>query len=276
MSGDEFIDPSDRQTYELVQAGSEIAGAAVGGALGLLAGPPGVVAGAAGGVIVTRALKTVGRELQERFFGPRERVRVGAAFAFAADEIKARLEEGDVPARDFIEDDSGRSSVYELLEGVLRASADAYEERKVRHLGWLYASLVFEESIDWNEANYLLRLARGLTYGQLCVLSFFVEPRPPGVLALLDGAREAGSALMSEALAVQVDDLGQSNILGFKQPAGQVVRPVATLGGGDVSGVTYETIGVTPTGQKLFRLMRLDRIPDEDIKAVRIGLGALD
>ncbi len=111
----------------MIEGGSEIAGAAVGGALGLLGGPPGVAAGAVGGVLVTRALKRIGAELQLRLLGPRQEVRVGATFAFAATEISERLERGDHERHDgwFDGGGEGRPHAEELLEGVLLNAANA-------------------------------------------------------------------------------------------------------------------------------------------------------
>lgn len=278
MSGDseQFIDPSTARSTEFVQAGSELAGAVVGGALGLIGGPPGVLAGAAGGVVTTRVLKRVGSEIQERVLGPRQRIRAGAAFAYAADEIHTRLAAGEMPRTDgFFADDASRSSADELLEGVLTAAADAFEERKVRHYGWLYASLVFDSTVDPLDANYLLRLARGLTYRQLCAVAFFVDPRPSGVLALLDGAREGGVAGMSDGLALELDDLGQNGFIGFLQEGGHTARPSATLGGGDFRAIALARIGATAVGQQLYRLMRLERVPDGDLVRLRIDLGGL-
>jgi hypothetical protein len=70
---------------ELFDSGADLAGALAGGVPGLvLAGPPGVLIGAVAGVSVSRALRRVGDELEERVMGPRQRERAGAAFALAA------------------------------------------------------------------------------------------------------------------------------------------------------------------------------------------------
>jgi hypothetical protein len=235
-----------------------------------------VGAGAAGGVLATRVLKRVGGELQERIFGSQQRVRIGAAFAFAAEEIASRLAAGEAPRTDgFFAEDPARSSASELLEGVLLLAADAFEERKVRHLGWLYASVAFDPTVDPADANYLLRVARGLTYRQLCALAFFVAPRPKGILTLLDRAREGGAAAISDGLALELDDLGQDSIIGFLQAGGDVARPSTTLGGGDFRGMSLEQVGATDLGHRLYRLMRLDRVPESDVARVRLELGGL-
>ncbi len=58
------------------------------------------VGGAAAGVLVSRALRQLGSEIQQRLLGPRQRVRVGAAFAIAAETIAGRLEAGERPRSD--------------------------------------------------------------------------------------------------------------------------------------------------------------------------------
>jgi hypothetical protein len=56
---------------------------------------------------------------------------------------------------------------------VLLNAASAYEERKVKHLGWLYASLALDPSITRGYANLLLQLGNRLTYRQLACLALF-------------------------------------------------------------------------------------------------------
>jgi hypothetical protein len=140
----------------------------------------------------------------------------------------------------------------------------------------MYASLVFDATVDAGQANYLLRVARGLTYRQLCSLAFFVNPSPSGVLTLLDAAREAGTAQMSEALFVELEDLGQTDVLGFGQESGEVAPPRSTYGGATFRSIDLERIKARPQGELLYRLMRLERVPDADLSLVRVELGADD
>lgn len=80
----------------LINTGAEIAGGAVGGALGFLAGgPAGAAILGASGAAAAAALKHIGEEASERLLGPREQVRVGGVLAIAAGEIHQRLERGE-------------------------------------------------------------------------------------------------------------------------------------------------------------------------------------
>lgn len=165
-------DEANRAT-ELIEGGSAVAGAAVGAAVGLLGGPVGVVGGAAGGAFLGRVLKRVGSEIRQRRLGPRESVRVGAAAAFAGQQIQAHLSAGEVPRNDDFFEGNGPElpPAEQLLEGVLLKARDAYEERKLRLLGALYANVAFHPEISPPHANQLINLAGQLTYRQLVALS---------------------------------------------------------------------------------------------------------
>lgn len=158
------------ETERLINRGSEIAGGAVGGAVGFLAGGPiGASAGAALGVSCSHALK----DIAGRFLSNREEIRIGGAAAFALNTIAIRIEKGDIPRSDgfFKESLGDRSESEELFEGVLLKAKNAHEERKLEHIGKLYANIVFDESCTRAEANQLVSLAENLSYSQFCLLA---------------------------------------------------------------------------------------------------------
>jgi hypothetical protein len=266
---------ADDRIGDLIESGSEIAGAAVGGALGLLGGPPGVAAGAVGGVLATRALKRMGAEVRLRLFGPRQEIRVGAAFAFAADEIRERLESGDEIRSDgwFEGNGSGRPEAEELLEGVLLNAANAYEERKVPYLGWLYASLVFDASVGRDYSNFLIRLADRLTYRELVIVALLSSEANHGHLIYLDAAHGEGDARSSDPIIAELTELGQAGVIGVRQETGPVAAPQGTYGGGDMRSLPLAKLGPTTVGEDLHRLMRLDRIPGTELADAFSELG---
>jgi hypothetical protein len=97
---------------KLIDGGAEIAGGAVGGALGFFAGGPiGAAALGAAGTAAAKALRRIGQEVSERLLGPREKVRVGAVLAIAAAEINQHMANGERIRTDgfFDEKPSGRS-----------------------------------------------------------------------------------------------------------------------------------------------------------------------
>lgn len=69
-TGDKPASPADG-VRGLLDAGVEIAGAAVSGAVGFLAGGPAVAAVlAGGGALATMALRRIGQEISERYLAP--------------------------------------------------------------------------------------------------------------------------------------------------------------------------------------------------------------
>lgn len=259
----------------LVDAGSELAGAATAAAASLLGGAPELMGGAVGSVLLVRALKHVGREVGRRVLGPRQEARIGAALAFASEEIRARLESGEQVRADWFDTDSEQQTAAELLEGVLLTAADAYEERKVKYLGRLYGSLAFEPAIDRAYANYLIRLSRRVTYRELAVTAVFASDECHRVLAGLDTARQAREARVSDPGAAELNEIGQLGLLGFRQSDGRVSPPPGTWGEDFGDGWSHTLEGLVPTsvGADLYRLMRLDDLPHDDLAGVLTELG---
>lgn len=161
---------------DLIETGSEISGSVSGALLGLaLLGPPGAVAGAAFSPLVTKVLKVVGLEVRERLMGPREKIRIGAAYAFAIDRIVDSGRQGKSIRTDgFFESNMNyRSTAEEVLEGVLLAAQKQFQEKKVKHIGWLYGNIATDVSVDDGLANRLIRTSEVLSYRQYCILQTF-------------------------------------------------------------------------------------------------------
>jgi hypothetical protein len=100
-------------------------------------GPAGSIGGAVAGVAITKTIRRVGVEVYDRLLIPRQQERVGTVLAVALDDAQAHAEGGQEIRDDgFFDSVEGRrSDAEELLEGVLLQAANAYQERKLRHLG---------------------------------------------------------------------------------------------------------------------------------------------
>ncbi|MFN8412279.1 MAG: hypothetical protein U0Z26_07820 [Anaerolineales bacterium] len=173
---------------QLISLSSELAGAAIAGALGFLSGSPAIAAGAGiVGVTIAKSANILLTDIANRQLSRREEIKVGAAAAFALDKIQKRLESGEQPRDDyfFSKDSTNHSDAEEILEGVLQKSKNEHEEKKIRLLGNFYATLVFSKGISIGEANYLLQLVESLTYRQICVLAILlVKPEFSEVINL--------------------------------------------------------------------------------------------
>lgn len=259
---------TDKLAAELIESSSEFAGAAAGGALGLIGGPPGVLAGAAGGVAVTRALKRVGAELQSRLLGPRQHARIGAAYRIAWERIRQRADAGELPRHDgFFAGE--RSAAEELLEGVLQTAGESYEERKVRFLGNLYASIAFDASVGRAYANYLIRLADRVTFRQLVCVAILAEGDLGPTITKLAQEDPEGTAVFGEELGIELDELSALGLVGIGVPGGEVLPPGGETFPGATRPIQFRNVdvgsaAVTRHGRRLYELMELGGIERED------------
>lgn len=197
------------KTRTLIGVGAEMAGGAAGGALGLLfGGPSGALIAGAGGVAISKAFVAVGNEIADRFLAPRERVRIGAALAIAADTTKARLDSGDRPREDgFVDDGTDHPPIEEITEGLLIAAQRAYDEKRVPYIGRLSGNLNFRPDLDVPAASWLTRLADDVSYTQLCMLRLAIGNAHGEVLrgGKVQNGRVKGSthsAYLSEVLGL--------------------------------------------------------------------------
>jgi hypothetical protein len=278
MSADEEKRERLERTARLLAHGADVTGASTGAAIGLLGGPAGALGGAVIGTLVQKVLLRLGSEFEQRHLGPREKARVAGALYYALDDIEERLRESSAlrddeffdeePPKpredDFFEDDTstGRARADELLEAVLVRAQRDHEERKVKHLGWLYSSFVFNEDITPGDANYLLDLAAGCTYHQLQLLSLFHSGR--GYRGLPGWERLHPYEWRAHALAGELFQLTQAGLLMRTDH-----KPILTL---EDANPSY--LWVAPTGCKLYHWMRLDRMDEEELADVYDELSA--
>lgn len=139
-----------------------------------VAGPVGAALGAIGGPLAAAILEIVMdgvSEMGARPFSRRQQERIGAAALWALQGIEGALANGRLPRSDLVGRlTDHRTAHEEVLEGALLLARDAFEERRVRHLGAFYARFAFMEDVSPTEAHHLLRVAERLTYRQMVLL----------------------------------------------------------------------------------------------------------
>jgi hypothetical protein len=147
------------------------------------------------------------------------------------------------------------SSASEILEGVLLAARDSFEEKKVRYLGYLYASIACTDQISTYLANRLIVQAQRLTYRQLVLLAMIGDTADR---AKLPGDIEvpADRQLTFETIGYlhDLNELYQESLIG------QAARPVQSL----VRASNAQEMEPLGLGLILAEAMKLDRIPDAD------------
>ncbi|WP_143531853.1 hypothetical protein [Saccharothrix sp. ALI-22-I] len=238
------------------KSGAEITGSAAGAVLGaIVAGPEGVIAGAGFGTALGASLK----ELAHRTLARREKVRIGAAFQYAAQAFSERVAAGDEVRKDdfFSHREGKRSSADEVVEGVLVAAQRQHEERKVEYIGYLMANIAFESHIDISTANWVVKNANELSWTQLVLLSI-VGMEGDSKLPSVD----VGSGIASwRMLNVhdQFADLGYGKREMIAAPSRETERMKLR-----VPNMSLREHKLTNRGRLVHHLMWLDRVPDAD------------
>ena len=250
----------------LIDYGTDIAGGAAGAALGLfIGGPVGAVIGGASGPMAA----SIGQEILERQLGPREKVRVGAAFVIVAEDIHQRIENGESIRTDgfFDEKQTGRSEAEEVAESVLLKVQREPEEQKIPYMGYLLSSIAFDSQISVYMAHQLAKAVEQLTYRQLCILKLSVVKDKFGLRD--KNYREHGDFKKDlYQVLYECADLHNREYIHFGENTityqANVLSKVMSV---KPSGMTLQGIG-----EDLFNLMKLFLIPDQDITPIATQL----
>ena len=253
----------DSAAERAARISGDVTSASVGGLTGLvLAGPPGIVAGAAVASVLKEAIKSaLDRAATQRAV---------TVFTLASKRICAERESGKQLRADGFFDDSvsGRSAAEEVLEQIVQAAQQEPEERKLPVMANLYASIAFREDVDRGMASLFVRTAEQLSYRQLCLLSVFMdrgahhlrtsdyinagdrEQEPAIDLASrLGGVLEEAYDLFTRGLLDGVD--GAMGLRLDSHPSQIYICPAK--------------MKVQGTGSWLYTLMRLDQLPGQDL-----------
>lgn len=270
-------EPKDQRTEQFIRRGARVVGGTAGAAIGLIGTPAAALAGGAAGAALGDVLASAGIELYQRLLGPRQAARAAGALAVAIVRIQERLESGEQPRSDFV-DESGRQSVdaEEILEGALLTAANSHEQRKVPYLGNFYANLAFAPKISPGYANLLLKLADRLTYGQMAAIALVGSPQHRDALSRAGAERTEGAFHSSPFVVAQLDELGVSGLVGVQQQDESVARPSDVFGGGSFAQIHLSSIALTQTGQALYDLLGLAEVPGDHQLSVMAELRGED
>lgn len=249
---------------DLVEAGATIAGSMTRGAAAVVFAP--------GRAVVTvddrvaAALRAAADDLAAGLLPARERARAGAALAFAV-EHSVTLSRSERRVRTdgfFTERSGGRVAAREVLEGVVSAARRSAEERRIRHLGYLFAEVVVSPDLDAALAARALRLAEVCTWRQLALLAAVGRrDRAPLPLAPLDDEPRGWTAWGAR------EDVADLQRAGLLDPPPAVPRP----GGAVLPRLRPADLRLTRRGVLVHRLAALDFVGEDDVAAALADLG---
>ena len=122
------------------------------------------------GPIISNSIIAYSDALMEKGIPGKEKVKVAAALEAAINKMNLNLENGKAIRTDsfFDQIDFMTSDFEELMERVVYAAAEENQAKKIKYLGNILGNIAFDEKIDTDYANLLIRIAEQLTYRQLC------------------------------------------------------------------------------------------------------------
>lgn len=197
-------------------------------------------------------------EIKQRWLGPREEQRIGAALIFAGEKVRENREKGWEVRDDgfFQRESTDRAAAEEVFERVLLVAQREPQEKKLRFYGNLVANIAFYTSISREHANLLIKTAADLTYRQLCLLTGFMNADVFGDALRQTNFWEEPSASAEQLPLLQEGfDLYNSNLINNAGSA-------AMLGMRDLvpAGVTLDVMG-----ESLYSLMELWLLDEQDV-----------
>ncbi|OXB03820.1 hypothetical protein B0A81_17620 [Flavobacterium plurextorum] len=251
-----------KELQRYLEKGTDIAGGAIGGALGLIGGPVGAIAGGALGVTITHVIK----EFINRQLSNRQEVRVSASTVYILTGINNKLENGEQIRQDnFFDNQNGRSNAEELFEGVILKCKDQYQEKKIHFLSKIYEKTVFDENITYGTANQVLSLAESFTYRKMCIVSFYKRINDYDRTQILRDPYcwypNATYSIETEMLKQDVFELMNLGILDSNN--------MMTNTRNDIVPNNFK---LTSIGEILFSLMDLNEVINEDVDPIYEGL----
>ena len=244
------IDRRPDEGSQLRSTGADLAGALIGGAVGIPLGPPGAVVGGAVGVMVQHGV----RNLLGRHNSGGEK-RVGAGVLLLERDVRDREEKGQIPRNDGFFDDRGRlrPEAEDLLEEILRQVEASTDERRIPLMARLYSAIAFTETVPTADAKFLVKVASGLTYRQFVALSVYAH-HPEHELAFADirVAADEGEFEANPGIQLELKELTELRLTGATTDAGSVVEIGDPLAGNVIGGeATYGELRLLPTGERL-------------------------
>ena len=210
------------------------------------------------------ALRTVASEAAA-IAVQRERVRAGAALAFAIEYAATIHRNGRTVRTDgyFGERPGRRPAAEDLAEAVVGAARRSTDERRVRHLGYLLAESAHSPDVDVDLVDAALRLVETLTWRQLALLAGVGRrDRIPLPMAPLEDDPRGWTAWGAR------EDVAELQRSGLLAPPPAAPRPGATL-----PRLRAADLRLTRRGVLVHRLLVLDLLHEDAVVAALKDLG---
>ena len=145
-------------------------------------GAASAVIGTVVGSKIEDTFNIISEEMKSRQLAPIEERKVVKTATFATIRMQELFDEGKEMRQDnFFEDYQGnRNAAEEVFEHTLIIAQKEYDEMKLMFLGYLFAGILFDDTISKDEANKLLEIGERTSYRQIKLISLFAQNHMKG------------------------------------------------------------------------------------------------
>lgn len=246
-------------TKELIKYGSILAGNTAGAALAISNEDPLIqISGTAIGGILPEILNDFAR----RFLSTREKIKVAAVIHFATEGIVKNINSGKQTNNDFLNmiEEGKRTSAEELYEGILIKAKNEFQEKKIKHVGAIFANCIFTKDVTPEDVNHLLSAVEKLTYRKLRIIALYgkkeyIFPERNIMKDPYIWYDNISFSLSTRAVLQDIFELGNFGIIDFQR-----------LHVTDHLSLTPERFQLTDLGEQYFELMGLDEISPQEME----------
>ena len=188
----------------------------------------------------------------------------------AAESIAQRLANGEKYREDgfFDKTSTNRSNIDEVVESILKKVIDTTEEPKIKYMANLTENVHFDSDLDIDTYRRILKILDELSYRQLCLIKLFMNSDQ----IALDNL---GNPNITQNLSSILTDCFELNDKKFISSGNAFMKKIRELYLGNSGDVFIA--GSTPAeypgfsevfSDKLFKFVKLDQIPDEDVDSI--------
>ena len=238
----------------------DVSGRVVAPLVGLIAaGPTGAIAGGVVGTMIKYGVE----EFLTRHLTPKEVRRAGTSAEYMIKGIDERLKAGNEINMAFFEEQENLSDAEEIFEGILLKAKSEYQEKKLPYLSNIFVNASFDSTISAANVNQVLNTADRLTYRQLCLISLVGKNKDNIYKLRIEENRENRDKVMTEELIFVLDDARLMHRLG-------IMRSKDRTGLNNYIDPAPSNFCLDPLGTRIFQLMGLENIPDEEYDFIGI------
>lgn len=205
--------------------------------------------------------KSVIDNIYENIYTSNESKAILTTLYYSLEIIKEKLDKNKLDRKDevFEKDENGQCLAEEIISGIVISSRNEHEYSKLKYYGYLLGNIIFNNNLDRDECNRLIKLSRQLTYCQIKLINMYVISQTIQIPIL---QRE------------DYTNIGIRNykLLGILQDTLDMIQKSILNGSGklvlDIVQINPSKIKVQGAGTLLYNNMSLNKMPYDELEDI--------